>query len=213
VRNVELPAACAVFFAGLLASGAVFFQTRPFDGKAAVISDLESPEDNPHGYGFGAAGTAICALLLAPVGLDFYRRLRTIRPMLARAGGWLLGAGLAAATAIGFLAPFTRGYTPLHIQLAFGAFFGICAGTALLLAIAGGAARSVAAKAMAGLNGAVMAFLLYLYFGPDFFDNKTLLTSLAFCEWLLCIDCAVALWILAAAVNAIPRVAAARASQ
>lgn len=195
-----------MFLLGQAASAAWYFRGRPLDFQAAIISDLESPEDNPHGYGAGAAGAAGCGLLLAPVALVFHRRLRPLRARLAWAGTLLFGAGIAAATAIGFLAPFTRGYTPLHIQLAYAAFIGICAGTAILLAIAAGPARQPgesgrAAAGMAALNGAVLVFLVYLYFGPEIFDNAHLLTSLAFCEWLLCADCAAALWVLAAAVS------------
>jgi hypothetical protein len=44
----------------------------------------------------------------------------------------------------------------------------------------------------------VVAFLCY---GPVDFDNGRLLIGLAFWEWVLCLDCAVALWALAGAVE------------
>jgi len=210
VRRVFLPASFAVFFLGLAGSSAIFFQRRPFDLKAAIISDLESPDENPRGYGAGAAGTAACGLLLAPAGLVFFDRLRAHSPKAVLAGALLFDGGIVAAAAIGLLAPFTHGYTPLHVQLAYAGFIGICAGTTVLLPIASTPARGQIAPnrswrriaaAVSVLNGAVLLFLLYLYFGPNFFDNKTLLTSLAFCEWMLCADCAVSLWILAGLVE------------
>ena len=109
---------------------------KPFDIKETVISDLESPEDNPRGYGAAAAGTAICGILLIPAATLFYSRLRVVRRKLALVGAALFAVGLSAAIAIGFLAPFTRDYTPLHIQLASAAFFGICSGTLVCSIIA-----------------------------------------------------------------------------
>jgi hypothetical protein len=40
-----LPAGLAIFFLGLAASAAVFFRARPLDPKAAILSDLESPDE------------------------------------------------------------------------------------------------------------------------------------------------------------------------
>src|ERR1700678_214055 len=101
VYRLFLPASFAALFLGLLGSGAFYFQHRPFDFKAAIISDLESPEDNSHGYGWSAAGTALCAVLLAPSALFFHRRLRAVRRKLTWAGSILFGFGLTAAMAIG----------------------------------------------------------------------------------------------------------------
>jgi len=192
--RVLIPASALIFLLGLVLSGAIFFRGKAFDAKAAIISDLESPEDNPHGYGPSAAATALSAILLAPAVMIFHRRLRNERPWLARVGTSMFTLGLAGAVAIGILAPFTRGYSPLHIQLANAAFIGISGGTWSDLM----AAR--AAHALIWFQGAVFLFLIYLCFGPDFFNNDRLLTSLAFWEWLLCADCGIALWALARAV-------------
>jgi hypothetical protein len=54
-------------------------------------------------------------MLLASAAVLFYQRLRVVRPKLTLAGALLFAAGLASATAIGFLAPSTRGYTPVHV--------------------------------------------------------------------------------------------------
>jgi hypothetical protein len=192
--RVLVPASGLIFLLGLAVSGAIFFRGKAFDVKAAIISDLESPEDNPRGYGPSAAATALSAILLAPAVMIFHRRLRNERPWLARTGAAMFATGIAGAFAIGILAPFTRGYSPLHIQLAYAAFIGISGGTWFDLL----AAR--AAQGLIWFQGAVFLFLIYLYFGPDFFNNDRLLTSLAFCEWLLCADCGIALWALARAV-------------
>jgi H+/Cl- antiporter ClcA len=184
-----------VFFAGLLLSGSIFYRGKPFDPKLAIISDLESPYENPQGYGWSAAATAICGALLTPAAMRFYRLLRKDHAKLAMAGAAMFSIGLGAAIAIGILAPTTRGYTPIHIQLAFAAFGGICCGTILYL-IAVRAARGLIA-----FQFVILLFLVFDYIGPDLFDNKTLLTSLACCEWMLCLNCAVALWILASRVE------------
>jgi len=43
--------------------------------------------------------------------------------------------------------------------------------------------------------------VIFLCYGPVEFQNDHLLTGLAFWEWLLCVDCGVALYALAAAVD------------
>ncbi len=47
VRRALIPASYLIFFAGMMASSATFYRGKSFDLKAAVISDLMSPEDNP----------------------------------------------------------------------------------------------------------------------------------------------------------------------
>ena len=121
-RRVLIPASYLIFLAGLLVSGVVFYRGRSFDPKAAIFSDLQSPDENPHGYGAAAAGTSLCAMLLAPAAVTFCVRLWRRRPLLTLPGAVWFAAGLGSAIAIGFLAPLTRGYSPLHVQLAYAAF-------------------------------------------------------------------------------------------
>jgi hypothetical protein len=163
--------------------------------KAAVISDLESPDDNPHGFVASAVGTAVCGVLLVPAALVFCRELRKVRPTLAAAGGVAFGVGLTSAIAVGILAPVTHGYTPLHIQLASAAFVGVCGGAWLHLV----AAR--AARPLLLVQLVCFLILLFLCYGPVEFDNSRLLTSLAFWEWVLCLDCGACLWALSSAVE------------
>lgn len=209
VRRVLLPVICVVFFGSLMFASVFYFAEKPFDLKAIVISDLESPADNPRGYGFGAAGTAVCGILLIPAVAVSYRRLQLVRRKLALAGTVLLGAGVASAIAIGFLSPFTTDYTTLHIQLAFAAFIGICAGTlvcsiiAALPALKTGGSWGRRQVAMLVLQGSVILFLVYLYFTPHFFNYKGLFTSLAFWEWLLSANCLASLWMMIAALDGI----------
>ena len=196
VRWRLLPAVYLVFLAGTLVSLAVYFHGRPFDAKGAVVSVLESCDDNPHGYAALACSIVVTALLLAPAVVVFYRQLRPSRPGLALAGVCFFAAGLPATVAIGVLAPYTHGYTSLHIQLASAAFIGISAGTWLhLLAV-----RS--APALLCFQFAALLVLVFFSYGPVKFDNERLWTSLAFWEWALCADCGIGLWVLAAAVEA-----------
>jgi len=74
VRRTLLPASYLVFFAGILASAAVFYTGWPFDAQAAILSDLQSPDNNPRGYGAAAGGTAVSAVLLIPAIGVFYQR-------------------------------------------------------------------------------------------------------------------------------------------
>jgi len=194
-RRWILPASCLAFFACFLVSAVIFYRGKAFDIKAAVISDLESPDDNPRGYGVAAAGTAIAAILLVPAPVLFFRCLRARRPKLAWAGAVMFGIGLCAAMAIGVLASFTHGYTPAHVHLASAAFIGICSGTLLHL-IAARASRVVVA-----FQFGVLVLLVYLCYGPMEFDNDHLLTGLAFGEWVLCLDCVAGLWALTGAIE------------
>jgi len=198
VRRVLLPASYLVFLSGMLASAVIFYRGKPFDAKTAILSDLQSPGENPDGYGPSAAATAIAALLLFPAIKVLHRQLRRAHPKLAMAGAGMFAVGLASAVAIGVLAPFTHGYTPLHIQLASIAFIGISAGICLHLLAAQAAPAPVIFQSVALL---VVVFLCY---GPVDFDNSRLLTSLAFWEWVLCLDCGVALWALAIVVERKP---------
>jgi hypothetical protein len=195
VRRVLLPASYLVFLFGALFSAEIFFRSRPFDVKAAVLSDLQSPDDNPRGYAASAIGTAVFAILLAPATIVFHRRLLKQSPRLAWAGSTGFAIGLASAIAIGALAPTTHGYTPLHIQLASAAFIGISAGTLLHLA----AAR--AAPSLLLFQLVALVTLIFLCYGPVEFKNDRLFTCLAFWEWVLCLDCAAASWALAVAVE------------
>jgi len=195
VRRKLLPLAYAIFLTGTLVSSAIFYTGKAFDPKQAVLSDMQSPDDNPHGYGASALGTAISAVLLAPAVSLFYRRLRPGRPRLALAGAIMFAVGLASAIAVGILAPFTHGYTPLHVQLASAAFVGVSAGTWLyLLGVR-------VAPALLAVQLAIVMLLVFLCYGPVNFDNSRLLTSLAFSEWVLCLDCAATLWILAGRIE------------
>ena len=194
-RRILIPMSGVIFVTGLGFSEAAFYSGKPFDAKAAIISDLESPDDNPRGYGASAAGTATAAILLTPAVAVFYRRLRRVRPAPALVGTLMFAAGLGAAISIGILAPFTRGYSPVHIQLAYAAFIGIWGGTFF---------HFIAAKAnqvLIALQGSVLLFLGYSYFLPEFFNNDRLLTGLAFWEWMLCLGCGIGLWILARTVE------------
>lgn len=190
-RRVLLPASYVVFVAGILASGAIFYRGRPFDPKAAIISDLQSPDDNPRGYWASAAATAISAILLAPAVTVFYRQLRRDSLKLAVSGMVLFAIGLMSAIAVGILAPFTHGYSPLHVQLASATFIGISAGSLLHLLAAG------ASRALLIFQFGIVLLLIFLCYGPFNFDNDRLFTSLAFWEWVLCVNLGLAVWALA----------------
>jgi hypothetical protein len=117
--------------------------------------------------------------------------LQNQNPKLSLAAAIAFAVGLSSAVSIGILAPFTHGYTALHVQLASAAFIGICAGAWLNLL----AAR--AAPALLIFQFAALLIVIFLCYGRVEFNNDRLLTSLAFWEWVLCLDCGVALWALA----------------
>jgi len=181
-----------VFFTGLLVSGACFYHGRPFDWTAAIISDLQSPEENPEGYLPSAAATAWSGLFFFQLARVFHDWTRPASTALARAGSGFFGLGAAGALAIGCLAPFPVGYETVHVPLAFATFFFLVGGLGVYLFAAGlhlrriEPARSLAAFGGAGAIVAILAALFRTYQFPDFFTGENLWRTLAFWEWLLC---------------------------
>lgn len=186
--SLLLGLSCVVFCVGLGVAASSYFAGRVFDAREMVISDLVSPDDNPRGYVAGASGIALAALLLIPGVVRNHLHWRRGAARLTLAGTVCAGVGLAAALAIGVLAPMTHDYTFLHVQLAFAAFIGVCAGTTMHLAVA-----RQPTWVVLWFESLVLLFLGYLYLHPRFFGNTGLLDSLAFWEWMLCGNCVVLL--------------------
>src|ERR1700722_3208113 len=102
-RTILIPVGTLIFFAGLLLASVSYFSNPQRTFIHALISWLQSPAANPHGYLFATAGTAVGGIVLAPVALMFYRRLSVVHRPLAAIGSFLLAAGLLAAVLIGCL--------------------------------------------------------------------------------------------------------------
>jgi hypothetical protein len=193
LRRTILPACSAIFLTGLIASTAAFFRGRPFDPRAALLSDLASPQSNPRGHLVFVAAVILTVLLFIPAASVFHRSAEGSR--LAPIATTAFSLGIGAAILIAVLAPITTNDSTLHVQLAFAAFTGILLGTTLYLI------ATRASRVVIGIQFALLLFLVWEYFGPDLLTGTHLVNSLAFCEWALCLDCAIALWVLAAAVG------------
>jgi hypothetical protein len=172
-----------VISAGLCYSG------KPMVLSDAVISFLLSASDNPHGYRIAGVGTSLCGALLLPVAFLFYRNLSRRNQPLALVGAVLFGLGPLSALSMIF---FTREINDAHVYLAFAAYMCMTAGLLICLALeahpairAGGPAGRFLFLVLCFLL-AVLIFLVYLLFTPDFFNDKSLLRNVAFCEWTLC---------------------------
>ncbi len=200
-RRVFAPAAFGCFIAGFAPATWLFFgrqaETHLTD---AVISTLLSREDNPAGFLYAAAGTALWGALMLPVASAVQRGVMTqARSVgLGKAGTWVLRLGLTAAVAVGVTSPADSLYAPMHINLAFAAFMSTTLGLALLCAAiasgASGSAKRAGYAALAGVQAGVLVFLTYVFFTPDFFANRGPWTGLAACEWGLCILITLATW-------------------
>jgi hypothetical protein len=110
-RTVPIPLRRADFLRGSAARlHRVFSSERTFID--ALISWLQSPGANPHGYLFATAGTAVSGILLAPVAVMFYRRLSAMHRTLAAIGSLFLAAGLvglsSSAASPRFRGPMSR---------------------------------------------------------------------------------------------------------
>lgn len=180
------------FFVGLLISGVFFYAGKNFDWTAAIISDLQSPEENPRGYLASAIATALTGMFFLPLLRIFHRWLRTHSSPLAGTGSALFGLGATGALAIGCLAPFPVSYDSVHIPLAFATFIGIVAGLGVYLCLVIKLIWPTDKRWGSFLLGClvfkllVLAALVRIYFIPDFFRGDSLLTTLALWEWALC---------------------------
>ena len=178
-----------IFFGCMVISAGVFFTGKPVQLREAMISGLLSPSDNPRGYRIASAGTAICGVLLLPVALLFYRALARRHRVLALAGSVTFGLGPLCAASILLYA---GEIDDTHVYLAFAAYIFMTLGLLIGLALegstvvrAGGIRGGALLLALAALT-AILIFLVYLLFTPDFFNDQTLLRNVAFCEWSLC---------------------------
>ena len=210
VRRVLLPASSVSFLAGMLISTVPYYAGQAIDLKRAILSNLSSYGDNPHGYLAADVGITLCGALLLPVALWFFRGLRGVHRGLAAAGALLFGAGLMAAIAIGVMGPFEQGYSALHIDLAYATFIFAAAGMLILLGLAVWRARRAGGGrgllVMEVLLACLLALLFYLLagesatHGKNFFDDKNFFRSLACGEWVLFGVNVVYLFVLANAV-------------
>src|SRR5580700_5524381 len=111
-RIVLIPVSTLVFFVGLLLASISYFSNQRRTFIDALISWLQSPGANPHGYLFATAGTAVSGILLAPVAVMFYRRLSAMHRTLAAIGSLFLAAGLvglsSSAASPRFRGPMSR---------------------------------------------------------------------------------------------------------
>jgi hypothetical protein len=174
-----------VFFGSMGISAKSYFSGKPIDWHDAVISFLLSSSDNPHGYRVASAGTSICGALLLPVAFLFYQKLSRRNRALAIGGSVLFGLGPLCAVSMIF---FTSEINDVHVQLANAAFFFMTGGLLICMAME---VRGVALLVILPFLVAILAFIVYLEFTPDFFNNRNLIHSVAFCEWGLCVVLAI----------------------
>ena len=191
-----LTAACFVFLAGMLAACVPYYSARPWNVSDAILSELLSPTDNPHGYGAAVAGAALAALLLVPL-VPVLRRF-------SRAGAYLFAAGLGSCLAIGALAPFSEDYSPTHVHLAYATFIFSTAGILVCSFAVWRAGKHRLLLGSIVVQACVLVFLFYLFLGPEFFPPGTpWWRSLALCEWSLCFGTAVFLRVLLFSIDKI----------
>ena len=94
VQRVLLPCSSLSFLAGMLISTVPYYAGQSIDLKRAILSNLSSYGDNPHGYLAADVGITLCGVLLLPVALWFFRGLRGVHRGLAAGGycDWVDGA-------------------------------------------------------------------------------------------------------------------------
>lgn len=193
--------AVIVFLGGLLVGTRHFSSGASFGAREAVISRLESPLDNPHGYAIAASAVAICGALMLPAVRIIFLALRETSAVVSGLGSLLLGLGFIGEISLGCLARLWSMYGKAHIILAFGTFIAISAGLVICLALAAWLRRNYGLFLLAAIQVLAVSNLVYMLFHPDFPPERSFLTSLAFFEWLLCVSFIVSVLALVASVT------------
>lgn len=176
-----------IFFGTVLIASIFFYWGRPFNPREAVISRLQDPYDNPHGYLIAAAGTVVFAVLALPAVRLFFGKLRHIHRTMAWTGAALIALGLLGAAALGCLAPFSSSFDTSHTILALSIFFALSAGLTLCLGLAAWSTRRLGLWLATVVQFAALPVLVYMVFTPDFPPERSFLSSLAFLEWAVCL--------------------------
>lgn len=196
-----------VFFISLIVSSSFYYSGKIFDWKNAVISDLQSPIENPSGYIIAALGTTLAGIILLPTIILFHSKLYRISRLFSSFGTIIFSLGILGTFIIGCLTPFPSVYEPIHIPAAFATFISIVMSIlvySLILAYGVFRVNKKLSYFLLGLGVfklSVLIALFYLFVTPGFFTNDGLVRVLALWEWLLCISIVVYLFFLTLAVK------------
>jgi hypothetical protein len=211
VRRILIPAASFAFLAGLQLSAGIYYSGKKLDLRRAAISNLARPADNPNGYLAAGAGITLCGLLLVPVGIWFFRVLRTRHSGAATVGLIFFVLGLTGAVFFGLMSPFEAAYSDVHIYIAYATFTFFTAGLVIWFVIATWARVRAGRGRWLAVALAIQAFVAILLLwvtvgmifphGINFFNDRTFSHSIALCEWVLCSGNMASLFLLAAAVE------------
>ncbi|MGH9733397.1 MAG: hypothetical protein ACRD8A_02245 [Candidatus Acidiferrales bacterium] len=196
-----------VFLGGLILGSRYLRSSGLMASHEAVISKLQSPFENPHGYIVASSAVAICGALMLPVVRSVFLGLReaggmaSITSVISGIGSLLLALGFLGEIALGCLTRLWSMYDQAHIVLAFATLIAIAAGLALCLALAARLRGNYGLLLLAAVQLLAVATLIYMVFNPNFPPERSFLTSLAFLEWLLCLSFIVSLLALVASVT------------
>jgi hypothetical protein len=153
-----------------------------FDWRRVVISALQSPRDNPQGYGWISLGLALSGLLLLPLIGYFGAVLAPWSPRGARLVRRLLGAGILGMVLVALFTHRPAFYPRLHENLAFLAYcslvLGLLATTLLFM-------RHPGATLLADRAGRkwLLPLLAAAIFGPLLAAALSQFAVYAFTEW------------------------------
>lgn len=190
-----------VFLGGLILGSRYLRLSGSMGSHEAVISKLESPFENPHGYFVAASAVALCGGLMLPAVRTVFLGLREAGGIVSGIGSLLLALGFLGEIALGCLARLWSMYDQAHIVLAFATFIAISAGLTICLTLAARLRRNFGLLLLAAVQLLAVFVLVYMVFNPDFPPERSFLTSLAFLEWLLCLSFIVSLLGLVASVT------------
>src|ERR1051326_2768319 len=202
-----IPVSSGVFFIGLIVSSFYFYSQKEFNWTAAIISDLQSPIENPKGYLPASLGTAISVIFLVPLLISMSLKLERIKRIPAIFGTSIFGLGIIGGIIIGFLSPFPKYYEIVHIPIAFATFIFIVGGILMFLLLTSlsiyqnNKKYSFILLVLFGFKLAVFASLIYIYTIPEFFSGVNLFKTLAFWEWSLCISIVIHLQIIKSVID------------
>ncbi|MBD3185857.1 DUF998 domain-containing protein [Candidatus Bathyarchaeota archaeon] len=192
------PTCLSIFFSCLVISGIIFDSTNP-SGYSLVenpISDLGNPVLNPYGWFFFSAAFVFFSIILLPMYMFLYQRLKKMESIFPKIG---IISNVVSSIGMGMLAFFPNKIPSLalHGLAALLAFGGICSGIiSSWIAIARDAyikARRERRKIISLAIVSIFVLLIFitvtgtteLVFRDLFGESKSWFLAFSFWEWML----------------------------
>src|SRR5271170_83837 len=204
---VALALSIGYFATGMTLAAVIFYTNGAYTWKDAVISNFLSLSTNSHGYLFACVGMIASGLMLVPLQVFLHRTIHSPHRMARTAALIIFCIGTLGLAAMGAMAIVVDSFGDLHVRMTFATLAGLVAAIITysgILLHATPRTRSpqrMLLKVLITLMLAVLAFLIYVYITPEYLSDKSIWTSIAVCEWIICLVLGMCLYLLIRCVD------------